>query len=153
MRLTEIEARELLSFDTLRLADLPHTLVLVGPNGSGKTNLLRLLQIVLIAIDRAAMFTQEAYRVLARFAESRRLGAAPGEVSSVRLGITLTEPWERELLASFVRTAIASSILRDTATNWDTSGCIAWARQHVSETVLAPLSTGVIVVDFVDAAT
>jgi hypothetical protein len=32
----------LLSFDALRLTDLPQTLVVVGPNGGGKTNLLRL---------------------------------------------------------------------------------------------------------------
>jgi len=39
MRLTGIEARELLSFDVLRLDELPQTLVVVGPNGAGKTNL------------------------------------------------------------------------------------------------------------------
>jgi hypothetical protein len=33
MRLTSVEARELLSFDTLELRDLPQTLVVVGPNG------------------------------------------------------------------------------------------------------------------------
>jgi predicted ATPase len=46
MRLTGIEARELLSFDALRLTDLLQTLVVVGPTGGGKTNLLRRLQIV-----------------------------------------------------------------------------------------------------------
>ena len=153
MRLTSVEARDLLSFDTLQLNGLPQTLVVVGPNGGGKTNLLRLFQIVLVAIDRAATFSQDSYRALLRFAASRRLGAAPADLSSVRLGITLTEPWERELLASFVRAAIASGILRDTPTNGDASGSIAWVRQHVSETVLMPLCAGTIVVDFVDAAT
>jgi hypothetical protein len=33
MRLIDIEARELLSFDRFRLTDLPQTLVVVGPNG------------------------------------------------------------------------------------------------------------------------
>jgi hypothetical protein len=63
-----------------------------------------------VAIDRAATFSQEAYRALPRFAASRRLGAAPADISIVRLGITLTGPRERELLASFVRAAIASSM-------------------------------------------
>jgi hypothetical protein len=36
MRVTSIQARELFSFDTLRLGDLPQTLVVVGPNGAGK---------------------------------------------------------------------------------------------------------------------
>jgi len=153
MRLTDVEARDLLSFDTLQLSDLPQTLVVVGPNGGGKTNLLRLLQIVAVAIDRAATFSQDAYRALVRFAASRRLGAARADISSVRLGITFTESWERELLASFVRAAIASGILRDTPTNADASGSMAWVRQHVSQTALTPLSSGAIVVDFVDAAT
>jgi energy-coupling factor transporter ATP-binding protein EcfA2 len=153
MRLTDLEARELLSFDSLRLSDLPQTLVVVGPNGAGKTNLLRLLQIVLVAIDRAATFSQDAYWALVRFATTRRIGAAPADMSSVRLGITLTEPWERELLLSFVRAAIASAILRDTPTNGDASASIAWVREHVSEAMLAPLASGAIVIDFVDAAT
>jgi ABC-type transport system involved in cytochrome c biogenesis ATPase subunit len=45
MRLTGIAAREMLSFGTLALDDLPtRTLVVVGPNGSGKTNLSRLVE-------------------------------------------------------------------------------------------------------------
>lgn len=91
MRLTGIDARELLSFDTLRLDDLPQTLVVVGPNGAGKTNLLVVLQLVLAAIDRAANFSQEAYQALLRFAASRRLGASRADMSSVRLGIAFTE--------------------------------------------------------------
>lgn len=65
MRLAGVEARELLSFDTLQLRDLPLTLVVVGPNGGG------------------------------------RLGAAPGDVPGIRVDITLTEPREFELWASF----------------------------------------------------
>jgi hypothetical protein len=153
MRLTDIEARELLSFDTLQLTGLPQTLVVVGPNGGGKTNLLRLLQIVLAAVDRAATFSQPAYWALRRFAASRRLGAPPAGISGVRLGLTLTEACERQLVTSFVRAAIASSLLRDTATNSDTTASIAWIREHVSDTALAPLSSGVIVIDFVDDTT
>ena len=152
MRLTSIEASELLSFDTLRLDDLPQTLVIVGPNGAGKSNLLVLLRIVLAAIDRAANFSQDAYQALLRFAASRRLGATRTSMSSVRLGIALTESWEHELLVSFIRAAIASSVMRDTASNWDASASIAWIREHISEIVLAPLTNGSIVVDLADAA-
>jgi energy-coupling factor transporter ATP-binding protein EcfA2 len=150
MRLTVVEARELFSFGTLRLDGLPQTLVVVGPNGSGKTNLLRVLQIALTAIDRAANFSQEAYQSLARFAASRRLGAAPGAVSTARLGIAFTEAWERELLVRFARAAIASSLLQGTATNSDTSSVFGWLRQHINEPLLAPLTRGDIVVDFID---
>jgi ABC-type cobalamin/Fe3+-siderophores transport system ATPase subunit len=47
--------------------------VVVGPNGGGKTNLLRRLQIILVAIDRAATFSQEAYGALVGFAGVARL--------------------------------------------------------------------------------
>jgi hypothetical protein len=153
VRLISVEARELLSFDALQLSDLPQTLVVVGPNSAGKTNLLRLLQIVQVATERAATFSQEAYQALVRFAAARRLGAVPAQVAGVRVGIALTEPWEFELLATFVRAAIGSAIVRATSTNADMSGIAAWGREHVGQEVLAPLGSGAIVVDFVDAPT
>lgn len=152
MRLTDIEARDLLSFGQLQIRDLPQTLVVVGPNGGGKTNLLRLLELVLVAIDRAATFSQDAYQALMRFAEARRIGAAAADVSGVRLGIAMTEPWEHELLASFVRAVIASAILRETPTNGDASSAMAWIRQQVTEAELQPLTSGAITVDFAESA-
>jgi recombinational DNA repair ATPase RecF len=107
MRVTDIQARELFSFGTLRLGGLPQTLVVVGPNGAGKTNLLRLMEIAVTGLERAAAFSNEAYQALVRFAASRRVGAAPADASGVRLGIALTEPWERELLARFIRAVMA----------------------------------------------
>lgn len=152
MRLTDIEARELLSFDTLRLGDLPQVLVVVGPNGAGKTNLLVLLRVVLAGLDRAASFSAESYRELVRLAGSRRIGAPRGRLSSVRLGIALTEPWERELLVAFVRAAVTSGLLRNAAGNADASAVIGWIREHVTERELAPLCEGSIVVGLADAA-
>src|SRR5450759_217579 len=129
MRVTGIQACELFSFDVLRLADLPQTLVVVGPNGAGKTNVLRLLQVAVTGLDRAALFSDEAYRALVRFAASRRVGAVSAEISAVRLGIALTEPWERGLLTCFMRAAIASAFLKGTATNADVSGTVGWVRE------------------------
>jgi recombinational DNA repair ATPase RecF len=91
VRLTAIEGRELLSFDVLRLGELPRTVVVVGPNGGGKTNLLRLVEVGRTAVERSATYSQESYRLLMRFAAARRFAAAPGNLSGVRLSITLTE--------------------------------------------------------------
>lgn len=85
-----------------------------------------------------------------RFAAARRVGAAPADVSAVRLGVELTESWERELLARFIRAAIASSLLRDTATNTDVSGVTGWAREHITDVLLAPLASGTVFVEFAD---
>jgi len=128
-------------------------LVVVGPNGAGKTNLLRLVEIVRAAIERTTTYSPESYRMLVRFAAARRFGAAPGNLSGVRLSIALTEPWERELLGSFVRAAVGSVLLQATGTNLDASSVIARIRQQLSEDELRPLSRGVIVAELVDALT
>src|SRR5256885_1096796 len=90
MRLGGLEARELFSFQRLSLNDLPSSVVVVGPNGSGKTNLVRLLEIVRPTIERAT-YSQEAYHTLVRFAQGRRFGAPSSQTSVVRIGISLTE--------------------------------------------------------------
>jgi predicted ATPase len=152
MRVTDIQAWELFSFDRLRLGNLPQTLVVVGPNGAGKTNLLHLLQVTLAGLDRAAGFSEDAYQALVRFAASRRLDAAPADLSAVRLSITLTEPWEHELLTRFIRAAIASGLLQGAPTNADVSGVIGWIREHITGTLLAPLGSGTVFVEFADTS-
>lgn len=152
MRVTSAEAHDLFSFDRLCLGDLPQTLVVVGPNGSGKTNLLRLFEIVRVAVDRTASYSNEAYQALRRFTESRRIGAASENVPDVRLGIELTEPWERAALACFVRAAIASSLLQHTSSNADTGNLTNWLSLHVNEALLEPLTRGEIIVEFTGTA-
>jgi recombinational DNA repair ATPase RecF len=87
MRVTGIQAEELFSFDMLRLGDLPQTLVVVGPNGAGKTNLLRLLQVAVTGLDRAAGFSDEAYRALVRFAEGPAMSARLRQISRRRVWV------------------------------------------------------------------
>jgi ABC-type transport system involved in cytochrome c biogenesis ATPase subunit len=151
MRLTRIDAHELFSFDRFELGDLPDgRLVVVGPNGAGKTNMVRLLEVVHAAIERAAIYSEESRRALARFAQARRVGAASTALSSVRLGILLTEEWEHDLLTSFVRAAIGSGLLRGVPTNSDTSAVIDWIKSQVTAAELAPLVDGQIVIELVD---
>jgi energy-coupling factor transporter ATP-binding protein EcfA2 len=150
MRVTSIEARELFSFDTFRITDLPQTLVVVGPNGAGKTNLLRLLEVGIAGVNRAALYSNDAYQQLARFARSRRVGAAPASVSIARLGIAFTEPWERELLTGFIRATIASGLLQGTPTNADVSDSIGWIRAQITDALVTPVASGAVVVEFAD---
>jgi hypothetical protein len=99
MRLAEVRANELFSFEELALNDLPHrALVVVGPNGAGKTNLSRLVEIVLAAVERSATFSNESYARLLQFASGRRLEADPGCLAGVQLGIACTETWETNLI-------------------------------------------------------
>ncbi len=151
MRLTSLTAREMFSFGTLALDDLPtRALVVVGPNGSGKTNLSRLVEVILAAMERSATASQEAYALLVRFGAARRFDAAPANESSVRLGIAFTEEWESELLVAFVRAAIMASILSGAPSNIETPGLLAWVRE-ISADMLTPLTRGAIVAELVDA--
>jgi len=153
MRLTKITAREMFSFGGLDIDNMPaRALVVVGPNGSGKTNLSRLIEVILAAIERSATASQEAYALLVRFGAARRFDAPPANVSSVRLGIALTEEWECDLLVRFVRAAIMTSVLREAPSNIQASGLLAWVRE-IQADMLTPLTSGEIVVDLIDAST
>jgi len=153
MRLTDLDATELFSFDDLALDGLPgRALVIVGPNGSGKTNISRLAEIVVAAIDRYTMYTQEPYLRLVEFASGRRIEAAATAVSTVNLGIALTEDWESDLLVRFVRAALFTSLLRDPATVMDRPGVQAWVNA-IDADDLAPLARGTIRVELTDAMT
>lgn len=152
MRVTGIQAQELFSFDRLRLGGLPQTLVVVGPNGAGKTNLLRLLQVIEAGLDRAAGFSDPAYQSLMRFAASRRIGADLAVPSGVRLEIALTEPDERELLTRFVRGAVASSLLQGAPPGTDVAATIRWVRENVTDTLLNPLASGTVFVEFAETS-
>jgi hypothetical protein len=153
MRLNRIEAREMFSFEALILHDLPEqTLVVVGPNGSGKTNLLRLVEVILAAIERSATTSMDAYHSLSRFGAARRFEAAPASATSIRLGIAITEKWESELMLRFVRAAIMTNFLRDNPSGLDESPLLAWIND-IPANALTPLTQGEIVTDLVDATT
>jgi energy-coupling factor transporter ATP-binding protein EcfA2 len=153
MRLAEVRANELFSFEELALNDLPHrALVVVGPNGSGKTNLSRLVEIVLAAVERSATFSNESYARLLQFASGRRLEADPGCLAGVQLGIACTEEWETNLILRFVRAALFTNLLREAPSNFDKRGVREWVESiHADD--LAPLMTGRIAADLTDPVT
>ena len=141
------------SFGTLVVTDLPgQTLVVVGPNGSGKTNLMRLVEVVLVAIERSSTSSLEAYHSLSRFGAARRFEATPASPSSIRLGIAITENWEGELLLGFVRAAILTSILRDNPSGIDETHLLEWI-SGISADALTPMTQGEIVANLVDVTT
>ncbi|MHB8189740.1 MAG: AAA family ATPase [Ferrimicrobium sp.] len=115
MRLTHIEITNLLSFGpTTERIDFDDKLtVLVGPNGGGKTNVLRAIELV--------------HRVIAGYAKPPAVGyytvefdsdvdvpphhSHPNDSSEVRLGVSFNSEEEFDLIALFVRGAMVSSYL------------------------------------------
>lgn len=142
MRVTSIRATDLLSFRSFELDLRPGLNVVVGPNGSGKTNLVRLLALVRTALDVGASVpgtTIDPQRYV-------RIGA-PAPQGTVSVGIELTEERERHLLTGFVRSVVLSSITRTIEQTPSPDSLFeqelaSKVRVLVTEEQLAPLCTG-----------
>jgi energy-coupling factor transporter ATP-binding protein EcfA2 len=104
MRLSSVSAVDLLSFRELEL-DLPDgLLVVVGPNGSGKTNLGRLIRLATAAVEAAA---SGDFRALDRaWALAGRYGSSSFEV---RVGLVFEEADELSIIEDWARAALLSA--------------------------------------------
>lgn len=105
MRLTSLSATDALSFDTVTLHVGPALSVVVGPNGSGKTNLGRLVTLAVNAL-RAV--------VSGDFAELDREWSLVGRYGSttfeVRVGVVFDDEDELSLIEDWARTAVVTAL-------------------------------------------
>lgn len=110
MLLRSIQAENLLSFEELNLSLTPGLTVIVGPNDSGKSNLVRILRLV----RTAATVPLSGGPAFEPGIENRfvRNGSPEG---IVRIGIALSEDRERRLMLTYVR-AIAACAIESTWT-------------------------------------
>jgi hypothetical protein len=122
----------------------PGLTVVTGPNGVGKSNLGRCLDLGRAAIGRAA--GEPAADRLDLYKDAGYQGA---ESFEVRLGLDLDLQWERDLVRSFVCTAFASAPEMRSQPHSSTSAELdALARTCVPETSLSPLWSGSLVVHY-----
>jgi predicted ATPase len=143
MRITSVSACGLLTFENFRL-DLDKRLTLiVGPNGSGKSNFGRLFEIVSRVIQSADRDSSGLQETLKRYLVSRRVELDEHGIE-IRLTYQLTENFERELLASFVRACTVAALL-DKNYGFDTSEIEDWA-DTITQDQLECLYRGEIVV-------
>ena len=142
MRLTSIQATNLLSFSSFEIELRPGLNVVVGPNGAGKSNLVRLLALVRTALEVSAFIPGATIDV----GRHLRIGA-PEPQGTLSVKIKLTEKREKSLLTSFVRAVVMSSITRsveatptpDSAFEQELASTV---RALVTEERLAPLFAG-----------
>lgn len=110
MRITSLQVENLLSFTSFDLPFQQGLNVIVGPNGTGKSNVVRLVGLIRAALEIAVGVSQariDVRRYLRIGASSRR--------GRVALGIELTEEDEWGLVVSYVRALVASSLDRKSA--------------------------------------
>ncbi len=156
MRLTRLVIDNLFSFDHFELDQMDQSLTtIVGPNGSGKTNLARLFSLVTTALDwveeRAPQVVpdpQSRQGILSSYAAARYRGTPLGQPLGVKVGIELTSGVEREQLSCFVQSAIISTVLsRSERQQQDGPVLAQWAVEQVAPERLSPLMSGTLVLE------
>src|SRR4051812_38500352 len=109
MRLTSIAAENFLSFRNFQLP-LDRRNVIVGPNGAGKSNIFRCIDLAARALAVAHDSTTATYSSLDDYANAANRHSGVEEFE-VRIGLELTERWERELILSWLRAAVLTTLL------------------------------------------
>jgi hypothetical protein len=104
MRVTHVSAHDFMSFSSIQLALGPGTTVVTGPNAVGKSNLGRIIDVIRLVVSSQA--GSDRGNGLDVYARAPRHGVRRFRLT---MGIELDQPWEQELVATFVRAAYASS--------------------------------------------
>ncbi len=154
MRLTHVHVENLFSFEDLSLDLSAHTTVILGPNASGKTNVLRAIELASVALRWAAeerpgmgataATSGPAGRALEAYQTMSHL--ARGGMLQVRLGLRLDQDEEKELVAAFVRAALALGVRDELQTTPPDALIDSWASGVTAEQ-LAPLLDGELVAE------
>jgi energy-coupling factor transporter ATP-binding protein EcfA2 len=157
VRLTTLAATGLLSFGARRGSepafslDFDDTTVVIGPNASGKSNLVTLLYLVLAVVRACASPTlggryvsSEGREELAVAGKRLRHHKFPdGEDAEIRVGIELNTPEERDLLVTFLRATLVSQL---TTNNPDNVHRQCWLRvNELTDEVFSTLLRGTLV--------
>ena len=134
-----------LSFGALTELELgPGLTVVVGPNGVGKSNLGRCLDLTRAVIGRAA--GDPAAERLDLYKDAGYEGAGSFEV---RLSLFLDQPWERDLVRDFVCSAfVTPHELRDKPNSPSSVELDTLARTAIPEASLEPLWSGSLVIRY-----
>lgn len=147
VRITHLHVQNLLSFEAFEVDLDVGTTVILGPNGSGKTNLLRVLDLAGSALRWAAEESStrpglrqapgpagrnlDAYRGMSHLGRSGQ--------RQVRVGLRLDLDDEKDLLVTFLRAALAWSIRDQLRSAGGDAPVESWLSEHVTQQTVAPL--------------
>ena len=156
MKVKCLNVENLLSFDKFELNLNEKMNVIVGPNGAGKSNIVRIFDLVCKALDWALpssyvpLQQSEAGQVLSLFAAARHYGSSPERPAIVRLEFEFTMPKEQELLCTFVRASILSTLLGELRfhSNDENAAAVSrWVETEITNVKLSPLCSGAVLLE------
>lgn len=152
MRLTRIAAGNVLSLEYVEIELTDGLTVFVGPNGSGKTNLVRLVTMAGLALEwleerssptSSLAVTQSVQDAMASYALARFRTAGSGVPMWAEIGLKMGEE-DLEDLACFMRAAITSTLISE-GQGRQLPDLGEWADKHVLTSSLADLGNGTLV--------
>ncbi|MFE7012122.1 TOPRIM nucleotidyl transferase/hydrolase domain-containing protein [Streptomyces sp. NPDC057651] len=149
MKISRIVAQGFMSFSRIDLALHAGTTVVTGPNAVGKSNLGRIIDVVRLVVSSHAG-SERQYRLDA-YARAPRHGARHFRLI---MGIEMDQPWEQELIATFVRAAYASSAADQPTPGLDIppEGRDRDARKRLAPESLRLLLRGFLIVNYDEGA-
>jgi len=149
MKLMHVNVKNLFSFDDVQIDLDGNTAVILGPNGSGKTNLFRSLDLAATALRWVAeeltpsLGASETHgpagRALLTYGEMSHLGRAG--VRRVGVGIHLDLEDEKDLVVAFLRAAIPWSIREELGNTGAEAGIKSWTTETITRESIEPLFT------------
>jgi ABC-type Mn2+/Zn2+ transport system ATPase subunit len=116
MRIDGVYIKNFLSFDTFQWLSIdPHLNIIVGPNGSGKTNLTQVLRMVIDVIKPNPRGVIDPNTKSQKLIWSQSTYRGSNQVPiEVHLDIQFTETWEKNLLSTFLFAALCNdSVIQD----------------------------------------
>jgi AAA domain, putative AbiEii toxin, Type IV TA system/AAA domain len=151
VRVSSLHVSNLLSFDSFELSFDDGLNVVVGPNGSGKTNVVRVLDLVSKLLAWADERTRAvvaaptpAGAVVNSYVQAVHDKAPPGTPIEIRLGIKMTTSAERERIVAFVRAAVLSTLTEESRAldEHRKSLLSTWVEAQIDENTVSPLFEG-----------
>ena len=154
MRTLSLHVSNLLSFDQFDLQLDDGLTVLVGSNGAGKTNLVRVLDLVTKLADwadersrSASAIPTPAEVVLSSYTQAIHDESPPGAPIAIRLGVEWTTGTERDRIVAFVRASVLATLVEESHAGDEErkAQLAAWVTSEIDGAKLAALFQGTLV--------
>lgn len=138
MRVTSISAANVFSFPSLYAELGPGTTIVTGPNGVGKSNLGRCLDLVCSVME---LYARDNSRV-DRASAYEAAGHWGSESFEVAVSLVFDQEWERDLVLSFVQSAFAYGMQPEGTEGATPASLEAFVRAFLDEESVSILHEG-----------